>query len=72
MNIFIYDNEDKDFEIEIYDPIGKKVYHNNFRVRSKTATESKINTIDLSNGTYVVRLIDGSNVLYNKVIIITK
>lgn len=72
MNIFIYDNEDKEFEIEIYDQIGKRVYQNNFNLSSKTAAEFKINTIDLSNGTYVVRLKDGSQVLYNKVIILTK
>jgi hypothetical protein len=72
MNIFIYDNEDKEFEIEIYDQIGKKLYESNYNVSSKTATEFKINTVDISNGTYVLRLKDGSKVLYNKVIIITK
>ncbi len=72
MNIFIYDNEDKEFEIEIYDQIGKRVYQNNFYVSSKTAAEFKINTVDLTNGTYVLRLKDGSRVLYNKVIFITK
>ncbi len=72
MNIFIYDDENKEFEIEIYDPIGKKVYSNNFNVSSKTAAEFKVNTVDLYNGTYVLRLKDGSQVQYNKVIIITK
>lgn len=72
MNVFIYDNENKEFEIEIYDQIGKKLFQSNYNVSSKTAAEFKINTVDLSNGTYVLRLIDGSQVLYNKVIIITK
>lgn len=72
MNILIYDNEDKEFEIEIYDQIGRKVYQNGFKVSSKTASEFKINTIDLTNGSYALRLKDGSQVLYNKVIIITK
>lgn len=72
MNIFIYDNKEKEFEIEIYDQIGKRVYQNNFNVSSKIAAEFKINTVDLSNGTYVIRLKDGSQVLYNKVIILTK
>jgi hypothetical protein len=72
MNVLLYDKEDKEFEIEIYDQIGKKVYQHNLNVSSKTAAEFKINTIDLSNGTYVVRLKDGSQVLYNKVIILTK
>jgi len=72
MNIFIYDDENKEFELEIYNPLGKKAYQNNINVSSKTAKEFKINTIDLTNGTYVVRLKYGSKVLYNKVVIITK
>ncbi|MFA7326740.1 MAG: kelch repeat-containing protein [Candidatus Kapaibacterium sp.] len=72
MNILLYDKEDKEFEIEIYDQIGKRVYQNNLNVSSKTAAEFKINTVDLSNGTYVIRLKDGYQVLYNKVIILTK
>jgi len=72
MNLLIYDIEDKNFEVEIYDQIGIKVYQNNFNISSKIASEFKINTVDLSNGTYVIRLKDGSQVLYNKVIIITK
>lgn len=72
MNVFIYDQENKEFELEIYNPLGKKAYQNSINVSSKTAKEFKINTIDLTNGTYVVRLKYGSKVLYNKVVIITK
>ncbi len=53
-------------KIEIYDLMGKKVYHENFAAGTK---QMYLSLSDLANGNYIVSITSKESVVYNKLIL---
>ena len=72
LKVFLYDNENKKFNIDIFNLLGKKVYQKEISVNAESAVEEKINTAGFTQGAYIIRLRDDSGIIYDRIIIITK